>query len=81
MQSNNSQGAEIYNPFQELFASERRRTLRECVFVFVNTALTAGYTQKEVIEALTDWFFLFDEEKFEEVVKCLEQVVQSAYDD
>lgn len=80
MQSNNFQGAEIYNPFQEVFANERRRTLRECVFVLVDTAFTAGYTQKEVLEAFTDWFFHNDEEKFEEVVKCLEQIVQSGYD-
>ncbi|BAY50537.1 hypothetical protein SAMD00079811_81660 (plasmid) [Scytonema sp. HK-05] len=80
MQSNNFQGAEIYNPFQELFTNERRRTLRECVFVFVDTAFTAGYTQKEVLEAFTDWFFQNDEEKFEEVVKCLEQIVESSYD-
>ncbi|MGH8001301.1 MAG: hypothetical protein ACREPR_18220 [Brasilonema sp.] len=80
MQSNHSQGAEIYNPFAELFSSERKRTLKECVFVFVDTAFTAGYTQNEVLEAFTDWFFQNDEEKFEEVVKCLEQIVESSYE-
>lgn len=78
MQINNFQGAEIYNPFHQLFFNERSRTLREYIFVFVDTAFTAGYTQKEVVEAFTEWFFQSDEDKFEEIVKCLEQIIQSS---
>ena len=74
--------SEDLNFVRSLIDKGRRRTLIDCIQVFVDAALSRGYTHKEIMEAVTDWAFQCQQEKteFVKAIAYLEKAAQTLPD-